>query len=960
MSESPVVEERDPRLEAGVQPDATTAPVKESAAPLQGDEDRPEPSVVLTCAGTLLAAVAAAWMVGGIFIGFVPRAIAVGAAVLGVGLVGASYRMSRPAVTQYLAGPLAVVLGAVLMLPDTSGGSANLPSLVLEAVRAGGLSQPPAPFDPGWRFLITVLCVVLGTGAASIALATRRPRLGVAIPVPVVVGAAILQPPESAVVASIVAMVLLIGALTVSFGADLSGTTGTSRSFELRHLAKGGGGLALLLVVLIALSQLGFLFDTDAESQVIPPQKPEAQPPLSDRVLFTAETESKEPWRLGVLDVYEDNAWKYPPYDRSRLEPVPAEGNLAAGPLEAGGIETTFEIVDVQGHVIPTVPLASELGREGTFAVSLDPRTQTLELPDQRASKGMTYTVVAPETPDEEVLSKSPKPSDALGPFLQAPEAPEAVQNLLARAPSDNLFDRLQFVRNQFYKNVVASGEGKPVDVEPLRVAEMLDGGEATPYEITAAEALLTRWAGVPSRIGYGFYGGEEASTGVFEVRPEHGATWLEAYFEDVGWVAIVGKPPRAKPSTSLEEKNPDPEILPSDELALVVHVPVRLQSLRLLYETIRFYALVTLPWVAAAVLLLVFYPGTVKFLRRMWRRYWASKRGAAGRILVSYCEFRDRMRDLNAPLSDGTPLEFTDVVDPDEEHWELAWLVTRALWGDLRRDLRKEDAEAAEDMARSVARRAARAQRPIVRVLAVASRRSLWDPYAREIPNLWPRRRRRLPRPSLRPLFRAAGRGFKAVRRAPLALRRRPRIATGLFLVLLVLTSCGSGIPPAGPAELPDRLVPVRIGRYEIQRELSAEKAFEQVGDDSLVSEGRVYTVRDGEDILATFQAGAFKSAARINEVATRAGIANNIGTGSFEVTRIGPDPVNLLRLPGRRVFLSFAYDGDFYQLFEALEEFDDADEVFGAILAYQRGDDISGGLLEPNPLLDPRLGGD
>ncbi|MGH2808315.1 MAG: transglutaminase domain-containing protein, partial [Actinomycetota bacterium] len=831
---------------------------------------------------------------------------------------------------------------------------------VLEAIRAGGLSQPPAPFDPGWRFLIVVLCVVLGAGATSLALATRRPKIGVAIPVPIVVGAAILQPPSSAVLASIVATVLLIGALSISFGADLSGAAGTSRSFELRRLAKGGGGLALLLVVLVALSQLGFLFDTEAKSQVIPPQKPEAQPPLSDRVLFTVETDNRQPWRLGVLDVYEDNAWKYPPYDRARLEPVPADGSLGAEPVGADAVETTFEIVDVQGHVIPTLSLAAQLERVGSFAISTDPRTQTLELPDQRASRGMTYTVSAPPPPGEDVLSKAPKPSDEVAPFLEAPEPPETVQNLLARAPKGNLFDRLQFVRNQFYKDVVASGEGEPVDVEPSRVAEMLDGAEATPYEITAAEGLLARWAGVPARLGYGFYVGEEEASGTYEVHPEHGATWLEAYFEDVGWVSIVGKPPRAKPSTSLDEKNEDPEILPSDELALVVHVPVKLASLRLLYEVVRFYVLLALPWVAAVLLSLVFYPGAVKLLRRFLRRYWASKHGVAGRILVTYCEFRDRMRDLSAAHPEATPLEFTNAIDPDEEHWELAWLVTRALWGDLRRDLRTEDAEAAEDLALSVTRRASRAQRPTTRTLAVASRRSLWDPYSREIPNLWPRRRLRLPRPSLRPLFRTLRDGARLVGRIPLVLRRRPRIASGLFLVMLLLASCGFGaVPVAGPAELPDRLVPDRIGRFTIQREPDAEKAFEQVGSDSLVHEGRVYTVRDGSDILATFQAGSFESIARTNETAIRAGITENIGAGSFEVTRIGADPVNLLSLPGRRVLLWFAYDGDFYLLLEGIEEFEKADDVFAAILAYQRGEDITG-LPKVNPLLDPRLGGD
>ena len=54
--------------------------------------------------------------------------------------------------------------------------------------------------------------------------------------------------------------------------------------------------------------------------------------------------------------------------------------------------------------------------------------------------------------------------------------------------------------------------DGQPV----AKVDDMLNGGEATPYQITAAEALLARWAGVPSRPG-----------GVFQARAwERAVAW--------------------------------------------------------------------------------------------------------------------------------------------------------------------------------------------------------------------------------------------------------------------------------------------------------------------------------------------------------------------------------------------------------------------------------------------------
>ena len=90
-----------------------------------------------------------------------------------------------------------------------------------------------------------------------------------------------------------------------------------------------------------------------------------------------------------------------------------------------------------------------------------------------------------------------------------------------------------------------------------------------------------------------------------------------------------------------------------------------------------------------------------------------------------------------------------------DEEHAELAWLVTRALWGDLARDLRDDDAEAGELLAASLRRRLFGAQSAGTRLTAATSRSSLRQPYDRGLPNPWPRKRLR--RPSLRRLTQRA-----------------------------------------------------------------------------------------------------------------------------------------------------------------------------------------------------------
>src|SRR5262249_8508002 len=162
---------------------------------------------------------------------------------------------------------------------------------------------------------------------------------------------------------------------------------------------------------------------------------------------------------------------------------------------------------------------------------------------------------------------------------------------------------------------------------------------------------------------------------------------------------------------------------------------------------------------------------------RRRRRSRWAAERGPAGRIAVAYCELRDLLIDLSLPGRGTTPLELVELIAVDEEHAELAWLVTRGLWGDLRGTLTDEDAANAQRPAGPVRARVVRAHRGPARLLATVSRASLRTPHSVEVPNVW--WRLRLPRPRLR-----------------LSLRRlrtlRPGVATSFVVLLAVLFTGG------------------------------------------------------------------------------------------------------------------------------------------------------------------------
>lgn len=929
--------------------------------PVEQESDVGPVNVVLTSAAAFLSTAGAGWVSAGIFRGSLAPIVAVLGSLLGTGIVALSYRARRPALIQYLAVPSAIVVATIFVLPSASGGSANLPSLVVEALRTGGVAQAPVPFDPGWRFLLFVILAALGACSASLGIALRRPRLAALIPVPLIFGAALFQPRASTVLTGTVAIVLLVAALGMSFGAELAREGGSSARFEARRFAKGVLMVGLLITALAGLSRWSLLFPEPVREQAVPPKKPERQPPQADRVLFTVHSDRPGPWRLGVLDVYQDGAWLLPPYDSTRFVDIPAVGTIpgpvgdrAVNSAVPPGVTATFTVEDVAGHVIPGIDRPRRVNRRG-FALWFDPRAQLFRLPERRAFSGMTYTIEGAPPPGGLELSQAPIPPAAMREFLAAPVAPNEVVKLLADAPATNLWDRLQFVRNSLYNKVVAAGPGEPVDVPPDRVARLLEGGEATPYEITAAEALLARWAGIPARVGYGFYGGDrkEGQSTEWEVHPRHGATWLEAYFEGYGWIPIVGIPPKAKASLSEQEKQQNPQVRPSDELALIVYVPVKLRSIQLLFALVRYWVGVGLLIVLPSLLCWAFFPGPVKMARRFHRRRWAATNGIRPRIATAYAEMRDVAADLNVGDASATPLEFLAAIEQDAEHSELAWLLTRAVWGDLTRGLEIQDADAAEDMAQSVIRRLRRGQSLTTRILAFGSRASLRGPYSNEVPNLWPA-----------PHASGAGARLRtAVARSFRVLRRLIPIGTALVLILLLLAACGrqaEQAPRAGlKSALPARLAPEALQGLELRREPSVENIFDKAGPDSLVTAGRIYTVRRGTEIVGYLEVAAFKPEFAATRREVRDGVLRSIATGRFEAKRMGTEIVWALRTGEQRFLIWFPPDGSYLELLVTKHGFEQAEPLLAALLDYQR-DGKTVTFPSTTPVFDPLRGGE
>lgn len=851
-----------------------------SDAPGGGDAreatGRPAVNPVTTTLAAVASSLAAAWIVSSVFLDFSAHFVAVGGVVIGGGLVLLSYRRGV-AWLQVAVIPASILVALALVAPDSQPGSPGFIGQVEDALHSGGLLQPPVDFDPGWRAILVVLFAALPAGSAALGVALRRPRLAFALPVPLIMGAALVQPVANELPSVVVALVLLVLAMTLAYGAELSGTGQLSVAFEGRRVARGAAVALGLAVAMVSLNSLDFLFPASVQTHVIPPTKPQIPPAQPDRVLFTYTADRAIPLRLGVIDIYDttQQAWLLPSYDVSRLRrlqppaSVPADAGVTDTP-SAKDIAVSITIRGEDGHLLPDVAGLEKVGGMNQ-AVNFDPETDGISLADKPVFNGLSYTVTGAPVPSGHELAMSGKAPASLAPYLVAPPVPTEVTALIdqysqraARAGvAPDGFDEVQFLRQSLYDSVTAAGSGVPVDVSAARVSQMLNGGDASPYEIVAAEALMARWAGVPARIGYGYYGGVAQKDRSFAVHPVNGAMWLEVYFNHYGWQPLFGVPPKAKPSTSTQQKNQ--VNIPSTQLGqLIVYIPVQYPTIELLFEYVRWYLARILPVLALLVLAVICYPWLCKVVRRRRRRRWGRRHGLDGRIAVAYSEFRDRCRDLTVGDPSATPVGFLRYVVEDDEHAELAWQVTRSLWGDLRRDLRKEDADAAERMAASVARRIDRAHPFLSRLFARIARTSLRQPYSDEVPNFWFEPRVRLD-------LRGRLAGWRVDRRRRALARRRARraVPAAVATVLtLLISSCGGAPGTQNTRALPASPVPKQLGPLSFQYEASPSHEYRTAGSQALVTDGNVYSMRSDGVTVGAFEVSVFKPGVDISDI--------------------------------------------------------------------------------------------
>jgi hypothetical protein len=577
------------------------------------------------------------------------------------------------------------------------------------------------------------------------------------VPLPIAAIAAISVPENAQVPSGIVVLVLFAVALgLLSSARQYEEGARPPLSYELRKLARSVPLIAVITAALFFLAQTDFLFPKPKINPAEEPQKPKVKPlnEVEDRVLFEVRNPDggkltvSGPWRIGTLDVYDGTDWRLPAFNDSSLVDVEGDGIIDEQAFQHRGVKADFKVVGLGGAALPGLPNLAAVVAQGP-KLQFDLRTGTLRVASGQAVSGLRYTVAAAGLPKIDDLRKivGTVPKD-LRSFVEIPKAPPAVLALLDEANSrfKNPWDKFDFLRNKVLDTVTAAGAGTPVSITPDRAQEILgDSLEASPFEIVALQAMLGRWVGLPSRIGYGFDGGEVVND-VLQIRPRHGASFPEVYFKGYGWLPVIGTPKKAKPTvgTDASQQQRNAGILPSENVGVAVYFPELLPPASTTTDNVKRGLL------AAAVLALlvgavyVATPAVRKNLVRGRRRAAARAAGPRARIGLAYAEWRDAATDLGYRHPTDTPLMFLERFVDDAEHAELAWLTTRSIWGDLRGSVTDDHAAAAEELSRALRQRLSSAQPATMRFVAAVSRLSLKEPYAPETDLTRKRRRRR------------------------------------------------------------------------------------------------------------------------------------------------------------------------------------------------------------------------
>ncbi|MGH2980727.1 MAG: transglutaminaseTgpA domain-containing protein, partial [Solirubrobacterales bacterium] len=304
--------------------------------------------------------------------------------------------------------------------------------------------------------------------------------------------------------------------------------------------------------------------------------------PRTGKRLLEVRSESAHYWRAAVLDSFDGLGWRSSPDAASSGLELP--GRVAGGgaawedldqkwidwvgfsvdSLSSPAVLSPGAVQEAEGDVALTVtgePVAEGPLEEGdAYAVRAympDPDSGQLRgAPDRFPPILSRFTTIrlpsranpdGTRKPSELVtvpLRGGPRPSSSVAPRLAA-SAYAPVYALARRwtATAPTTYDAVEAIERGLQENYEYS-EDPPSHRYPLRAFLLADRGGYCQH-FSGAMALILRMVGIPSRVAAGFSPGERNGDR-FVVRDTDSHSWVEVYFNGIGWVPFDPTPAAA------------------------------------------------------------------------------------------------------------------------------------------------------------------------------------------------------------------------------------------------------------------------------------------------------------------------------------------------------------------------------------------------------------------------------
>lgn len=140
-------------------------------------------------------------------------------------------------------------------------------------------------------------------------------------------------------------------------------------------------------------------------------------------------------------------------------------------------------------------------------------------------------------------------------------------------------------------------------------------------------------------------------------------------------------------------------------------------------------------------------------------------------------------------------------------------------------------------------------------------------------------------------------------------------RRAVIIAVAIGTLAACGSGgdEPTAAPPSVDESLAPAKVGEDLKLYESTAKetvRAFANVGDSSLVSDGRLWEIRRADRLIGALQLTTVLPDVELTREKTRSAIVSQILPGTSSRIRVGDEEVHTTTVNDKAVFVWFGRD--------------------------------------------------